>query len=77
MRKKQHNRESYSELPEFLPPLYWHGLFVANKYEVNEILSLPDHNYCTYRICSIRRRSRLVAAYNSIVELNKIVAAPE
>ena len=30
-----------------------------------------------YRICSIRHRSRLVAAYNSIGELNKIVAALE
>ena len=31
----------------------------------------------TYLICSIRRRSRLLAAYNSIAELNKIVAALE
>ena len=35
------------------------------------------HNLVVYRICSIRRRSRLVAAYNSIGELNKIVAALE
>ena len=31
----------------------------------------------TYRICSIRRHSCLVAAYNSIAALNKIVAALE
>ena len=36
-----------------------------------------NNSLLNYRICSIRRRSRLVAAYNSIGELNKIVAALE
>ena len=41
---------------------------------VEVMVCIPD---ATYRICSIRRRSHLVAAYNSMGELNKIVAALE
>ena len=38
---------------------------------------IPNVLQISIPYCSIRRRSRLVAAYNSIAELNKIVDALE
>ena len=50
-----------------------HGFCDASEVAYSAVVYLR----ATYHICLIRRRSRLVAAYNSIGEFNKIVAALE
>ena len=50
----------------------------SNTQQINsdkQLIMINNNN--KYRICSIRRCSRVVAAYNSIAEFNKIVAALE